>query len=338
MMKIAMRGGIVALLFAPLLTLPGAAQSPADAIAACRSARDGQERLAACSRVIADAAATDAHKAMAYRNRGRARAEAGANADAIVDLTEAIKRDQADVQAYLTRARVRLAANDTQGAIADYDAAVALRPAWAIGYIGRGHARLVAGAPDLAIADFTKAIEADPRNAHAYNNRGLAHRKAGNLDRAIAEYTAAIDVNPIYGLAYANRGYANEERGAKDKAVEDYRNALRVDPSLTGAREGLERLKAVGALAGESAKLIAQGKALVETHCQGCHAVGVAGASPNPKAPPFRAMHDRHPMLALRAPLTRGIAAPHDEMPKFRLPDADVDKIIAYINDLGAKP
>jgi len=39
-------------------------------------------------------------------------------------------------------------------------------------------------------------------------------------------------------------------------------------------------------------------------------------------------------MQALREPLTRGIAAPHDEMPKFRLPDADVDKIVAYINSL----
>jgi mono/diheme cytochrome c family protein len=40
-------------------------------------------------------------------------------------------------------------------------------------------------------------------------------------------------------------------------------------------------------------------------------------------------------MQALREPLTRGIAAPHDEMPKFQLGEAEVDKVIAYINSLG---
>ena len=45
-------------------------------------------------------------------------------------------------------------------------------------------------------------------------------------------------------------------------------------------------------------------------------------------------MQQRHPILALREPLSRGIAAPHDEMPKFKLADADIDKIVAYINSL----
>ena len=38
--------------------------------------------------------------------------------------------------------------------------------------------------------------------------------------------------------------------------------------------------------------------------------------------------------MTLREPLTRGIAAPHDEMPNFGPTDAEIDKIIAYINTL----
>ena len=54
-------------------------------------------------------------------------------------------------------------------------------------------------------------------------------------------------------------------------------------------------------------------------------------------APAFRVLQQRHPVLTLREPLSRGIAAPHDEMPKFALADADVDKIVAYINSLPAR-
>jgi tetratricopeptide (TPR) repeat protein len=340
----ATKAPILASLILPLLAVTAAAQAPspppthqtaADAIAACRTARDSRQRLTACSAVIADAAATPAQKLSAYRNRGRARAEAGAFADAIADLTEAIKLNADDPHAFIARAGARMGAGDAAGAIADYDAVIRLKPGWAIGHLGRGHANLVAGRADAAVADFTRAIETDRDNAPAFNNRGLAYRKLGNPARAIEDYTAAITLNPIYAQAYANRGYAHEERGDKDKAVDDFRRALLVDPSIVGARNGLQRLGAMGSLAGESARLVAEGKVLVEKHCQGCHAVAASGDSPNPKAPTFRSIHERHPMLALRSPLTRGIAAPHDVMPKFKLADADVDKIVAYINSLG---
>ena len=55
---------------------------------------------------------------------------------------------------------------------------------------------------------------------------------------------------------------------------------------------------------------------------------------PNKEAPRFRDIHARHPILALRDPITRAIATPHDRMPKLPLSDAEVDKIIAYINSL----
>jgi mono/diheme cytochrome c family protein len=68
---------------------------------------------------------------------------------------------------------------------------------------------------------------------------------------------------------------------------------------------------------------------------QPCHAVGHSGESPNRKAPPFRSLHARHPSLALREPLSRGIAAPHDEMPRFTLSGPEIGSIVAYINSLA---
>lgn len=329
---------VIAALLAPWLVVGSIQGAAAQELEACRSATSPESRVAACTQVIAGPAFSNEQKAVAYRNRGRSRVEAGALAAGLEDLDEAIKRSPADPQALATRAQARIGSGAVDGAIADYTAMIRLKPNWSQAYIGRGHAHLVKGAAPLAIADFSEAIRIAPESASAHNNRGLAYRKAGDLERALDDYTQAIARNPIYALAYANRGYLHEERGAKDSAIADYRRALLIDSTLSGARDGLGRLGAFGALASESQQLVREGRTLVDANCAKCHAVGPAGESSNPKAPAFRRLHALHPMQSLREPLARGVAAPHDEMPKFRLADADIDKIVAYINSLETKP
>lgn len=324
-------GAVIAL--AASLALPRTAS--ADAFEDCRTPGPAQKRMAACSAVIASTTSSTQQKAFAYRLRGSARLDAGVLDQALADLDEAIKLDSSDATSRLLRGQVRVGRRDLDGAIADFGEAIRLNPRASGAFAGRGHAWLVKGDTAKALDDFTEAIAIAPDMASNWNNRGLAHRRAGNVDRAIADYTAAITRNPIYALAYNNRGYAYEAKGERTQAVSDYRQALLIDPSLAGARQALERLKAIGPLDAESSRLIAEGKALVENHCSRCHAVGAAGESANAKATPFRALHTRHPVLALREPLTRGIAAPHDEMPKFALADAEIDKIVAYVNSLS---
>lgn len=86
----------------------------------------------------------------------------------------------------------------------------------------------------------------------------------------------------------------------------------------------------------ESEKRIRDGKALAERHCAACHAIGATGDSANAKTPAFRDIKKRHTMISLRGPITRAIAAPHEQMPDFRLSDQHTDTIIAYINSLSA--
>ena len=310
----------------------------ADAIADCNQGRNLELRVRGCTEVIGSAAATPEQKGVAYRHRGLARASAGARDQAIADLNEAIRLNGSDVAAYTGRAHVQLARGENDAAIADFSAAIVLSPRSTTALTGRGHAYVVKGLPDLAIADLTEVIRLSPRSASAYNHRGVAWRRKGELQKAIDDYTAALMLNPIYALAYNNRGYVYEAKGQKAEAIADFQKALLLDPSLVGAVDGLKRLGAVHGWAQETDRLIAEGKELAEKNCLSCHAVGTAGASPNAKAPEFGGLAEQHAGLALREPLTRGIAAPHDEMPNFALPDADVDKIIAYINSLTRKP
>jgi len=326
---------VAAFIFVSLMAWGGVVR--ADVIDDCRSARSAEIQLSACSEIIASAAYLPTDKAMAFRNRGRARSDAGALDLALADLSEAIRLNPTEGPLYITRGLVRVRLNDLPSAIADYSEAIRLNPKSAIGYNGRGHAHLVMGEEKKAIADFSAAIAFNPAGATTYNNRGLAYSKSGEPDRAIEDFTAAITINPIYALAYNNRGYVHEQRGRRQSAIDDFRRALLLDPSLVGARDGLRRLRAESGLSEETVTRINEGQGLVEAHCSGCHAVGRDGASPNPKAPQFRTLHHRHPIQALREPLTRAIAARHDEMPQFALPDAQIDRIVAYINSLSGK-
>ena len=319
-----------------LVLLYGAETARADALADCNQGRNAELRLRACSEIIAGADYSPEQKAVAYQNRGNARADAGASSQALADFNEAMRLQPNEVSGYAGRARVRLALRDADGAIADYNQALMLAPATASLHVGRGHAHFVRGDTTAAIADFTEAIRLNPQSATTFNRRGLAFRRSGDLTRAIEDYTAAITINPIYALAYNNRGYVYETQGRKDEAIADFKAALLLDPSLIGARDGLRRLDVPEAEFAEAERRVQLGKSLVEKSCSPCHAVGVGGDSPNKKAPEFRNLHARHPSLSLREPLSRGIAAPHDEMPKFSLSGPEIDTIVAYINSLSA--
>jgi tetratricopeptide (TPR) repeat protein len=301
----------------------------------CKLLKDAAARVRACGEVIEGAGFGREQKAAAFRLRGRARAEAGSLNDALADLDQAVQLQPADASAFAARGQIHLSRKDDARAIADLSEAVRLDPENADYLVVRGHGHLVGGRPQDAISDFTAALALDPGRASALNNRGLAYRKAGDIDRAIADYTAAVAASPLYALAFNNRGYAYEAKGQKSEAIADFRRALLIDPSLAGARKGLARLGDTGGAAAESAAYARAGQQTVEKNCGWCHATGRTGTSPNAKAPEFRNIQKRHPLLALREPLSRGIAAPHDQMPRFDFSEREVDQIVAYINSLG---
>lgn len=310
-----------------------ATAAQADRMAACVRNASPDEQARACSDVI-DQAPEREVLARAWAFRAGAYARKGMAAVAADNYGQAIKVDPDLVMAWIGRGMARLLERKFDAAISDFSRALALTPGDAALYVSRGYAYLARGKPKIAVSDFDKALEIDPDNLAALNNRGLAYKKLGQPKRAVTDYSKAILINPLYALAHNNRGYANEALGRKARAIDDYRNALAIDPSLVGARDGLVRLKAASTIAAQSTRRVAAGKAIAEKTCAWCHAIGARDESPNKEAPRFRDIHARHPVLALRDPITRAIATPHDRMPKLPLSNAEIDTIIAYINSL----
>jgi mono/diheme cytochrome c family protein len=63
-----------------------------------------------------------------------------------------------------------------------------------------------------------------------------------------------------------------------------------------------------------------------------CHAVGRFGDSPLPIAPPFRDLHEVHPIDEPEASLREGVFfANHPNMPQFTLEPDQIADVIAYL-------
>ena len=299
----------------------------------CLRSPDQDLRLRACSEVVDGSLFSGSLKALAYRKRAGIRASAGLRNEALADYDAALKGSPDDALSYYGRALVRLAVEQIGEAINDLTVAIRLRPRNPRFFTARGYAYIVGNRFDAAIEDFNAALVLNPKDPIAHNNRGLAFRKKGKLKRAISDYTAAIQIQPAYALAYANRGSAYADMGRKAQAIADLEYALLIDPTLTRAINKLKRLKHKLA-PGSIGQYAAAGQRLVEKNCSRCHAVGKRGESPNGRAPAFRFLQYRYPLRELRVPISRSIAAPHDVMPQFRLSEADIDRIVAYINSL----
>jgi cytochrome c len=79
---------------------------------------------------------------------------------------------------------------------------------------------------------------------------------------------------------------------------------------------------------------VREGRALVQTNCAACHAIGRKGASPNREAPPFRRLSARYPIEQLQESLVEGILVGHPAMPSFEFSADEADRIIAYIRSV----
>jgi len=82
-----------------------------------------------------------------------------------------------------------------------------------------------------------------------------------------------------------------------------------------------------------------RGQAIAQENCGRCHAIGVEGASKNPKSPPFRYLGRKYPLENLEEALGEGIVVGHEgeEMPEFRLNTAQIEALLAYLASIQKK-
>ena len=73
------------------------------------------------------------------------------------------------------------------------------------------------------------------------------------------------------------------------------------------------------------------GKALLESMCARCHAVGATGQSPLAEAPPFRTFGDKLYDTDFVQRLQDGLITIHPGMPTFRFDRPDAEAAVNYL-------
>jgi mono/diheme cytochrome c family protein len=93
-------------------------------------------------------------------------------------------------------------------------------------------------------------------------------------------------------------------------------------------------LAAIAAAAPAWAASVEHGRALAATSCAACHSIDRSGASPNPKAPPFRTLGHSYPIEDIEESLAEGIVTGHRQMPQFQFSAGDVEDLVAFLKSL----
>jgi mono/diheme cytochrome c family protein len=97
---------------------------------------------------------------------------------------------------------------------------------------------------------------------------------------------------------------------------------------------GLALLFAAPAAAHAEDAQVAHGRALVETNCARCHAIGLDDESTHPEAPAFRTLSERYPLDALEEAFVEGITTGHPDMPEFVATPDQIGAIISFLDTL----
>jgi tetratricopeptide (TPR) repeat protein len=244
---------IWALLAAALLSIPATAQPALDPDSIdCLKSREPDRLIAACSAVI-----SRRPLAFAYLHRAIAHFRKGETAQALEDVSEAIRLKPDSAAAYYNRAII-YSSKDPDRAIDDLDQVIRLNPKDAMAHYSRGHLRLGKNQLDLAIPDLDQAIRLDPNYYKAHFDRGVVHLAKLSLLEATREFDETIRLKPDFGDAYFNRGvtwFKRSERlpaGATaespwtvwapamrpddaKKAIDDFDQAIRLAPDIDQA-------------------------------------------------------------------------------------------------------
>jgi tetratricopeptide (TPR) repeat protein len=154
-------GAFVGLLLLAAPLSPARAEGATD-VTACRTEREPERGIEACSRVIADASLPASARAAALQTRGHIYGRTRRRDLALLDFTQAIEIEPQNPLGYRTRGYAYSTREDFDRALADYGEAIRLDPQDAGAYRERGDVRLIQRHYEEARADYATAIRLKP--------------------------------------------------------------------------------------------------------------------------------------------------------------------------------
>jgi cytochrome c len=76
------------------------------------------------------------------------------------------------------------------------------------------------------------------------------------------------------------------------------------------------------------------GRTILQDYCARCHSIRKSGNSPQPMAPPFRALGRSFDLDQFARELERGILSGHPDMPEFKFSVDDAHAVSVYLRSI----
>lgn len=213
-----------------------AAETPPDPVAECRTLTDRAARIAACTRVIDDAAHDGATRAAALNSRASARIESSEVTAALRDYEAALRLEENNAEALVGRAGILVQSGQLDAAEPLLDRAregeQAARANELLAQIA-----LSRGQFEQATIGFDTALRLDPRMATAMAGRARAKQRSGDLEGAAADFDAAVRLDGALAVARAGRCWFDLHADRNlERARNDAEAAVAADPRSVEAQ------------------------------------------------------------------------------------------------------
>lgn len=165
-------------------------------------------------------------------------------AEAVADYSEALRSAPGNAELYYERGLAQQESGHYEPALGDYAEAVKLNPKLYQAYLYRGIIFLAAGKPAEARKEFFKVVLEAPAAEGYLGNlyTGLAYEAESNDQFALIEYNAGIKIKPDAPKLHIRRGNLYARTGQEALATADYDRALQLDPGEIEAYLGLGAL------------------------------------------------------------------------------------------------
>ena len=82
---------------------------------------------------------------------------------------------------------------------------------------------------------------------------------------------------------------------------------------------------------------ITRGRELAQLLCARCHAIGPAGDSTNPGAPPFRTLEEKLTLEGVEDQIAEGLSLGHEPMPPWQFSSQQIVELVSYIASLSER-
>ncbi|PTX58598.1 tetratricopeptide repeat protein [Kordia periserrulae] len=154
-------------------------------------------------------------------------------------LTKSLEFDDDLVDAYIERATVFYELRMYKDAIIDLTEVIKREPKNEFAYSQRGINYRMNKEFSKAFKDFNKAIDLKKDYEEAFSNRGLVWDNLGEYNKAIDDYKKAIEINPNFKIPYNNLGFTLRKKGEYSLAIKYLDKALEIDPNYGFAYSSL---------------------------------------------------------------------------------------------------